>query len=103
MTALLKKQVKAVCSDHTDDDSLSVYERQERTRVRVEQVEAVTLLLKDILCVAEDALAQAILDNAAMNRSVAAADQVGTPTTRPRMPEPEQLEPPTRRVRQRRE
>ena len=101
MTALLTKEVQTACCSNGDDDSLSVRQRQERRRLRVEEVEAVTVLLKGTLCLAENALAQATFDNAAMDRSVAAAAQVGTPTTRSRTLAPEQEGLLIRRVRER--
>jgi len=103
MTALLTKEVQTVFCSNGDDDSLSVRQWQERTRLRVEEVEAVTVLLKGTLCLAEDALAQATFDKAAVARSVAAAAHVGTPTTRSRTLAPEQEGMPIRRVRQRRD
>jgi len=103
MTALLTKEVQTACCSNGDDDSLSVRQRQERRRLRVEEVEAVTVLLKGTLCLAVNALAQATFDNAAMDRSVAAAAQVGTPTTRSRTLAPEQEGLLIRRVHQRRD
>jgi len=98
MTKLLKKEVKIVSEDHSDDGNVTVTVREERTNLRVEQAVEMKELMRSALDMADDALERAIFDNATMHRALALCKKMGTWTRAP----PSEEEQPIRRVRQRR-
>jgi len=97
MTKLLKKAVKIVSEDHSDDGSFTVTVREERTNLRVEQAVEMKELIQSALDMAVDALERANFDNATMHRAVALCNKMGSWTRAP----PSEEEQPIRRVRQR--
>ena len=101
MTALLQKEVKAVCVAHGDDNSLSISHRHQRTRLSVAQAEEIITLLQGVIFLADEELGHAAHDLAAMNRAVAACKKVGERPARLRGPAAKQ-EAPVARLRKRR-
>jgi len=86
MTALLQKEVKAVCAAHGDDNSLSISHRHQKTRLRVAQADEIMTLLQGVIALADEALGHAAHDLAAMNRAVAECKKVGEQPARLRGP-----------------
>jgi len=78
MTKLLKKEVKIVSEDHSDDGNVTVTVREERTNLRVEQAVEMKELMQSALDMADDALEQATFDNATMHRAVSLCKKMGT-------------------------
>lgn len=80
MTTLLRKEIVAVLADKRDDDTPTVRDRHERTRVRYCQAKENDGLLKTVLRPVESSVAQAAQDRAAMERAVKACNEVGSLT-----------------------
>ena len=97
----LEAEVKVVCTSHADDDSLAVADRQQLTPLRVDQAEVIAGLLGSALDLAQGALDRATHDRTAMNRAVAACENMGASPARESMLEVDG-EGPIRRLRKRR-